>query len=76
MSKFDDFFSNMDLASREAYAKRAGTSEAYIRIHLVPCRKIPRKQMIENLARASNGRLSCSEIVKHFYSVDLCGAAA
>lgn len=75
MSKFDDFFNSMYLEEREAYAKRAGTSEAYIRIHLVPRRKIPRKQMIENLARASDGRLSCSDIVKHFYPIDLCDAA-
>lgn len=64
------------MADREAYAARAGTSVAYIDIHLIPRRKTPRRETMRALAEASGGTLSYGDIVDYFYTDPTDGQGA
>lgn len=65
---FKTYFRSLDSDAREAYAARVPTSVAYIDIHLIPRRKIPRPATMRALAAASGGALSYGDIVDYFYS--------
>jgi len=64
---FSDYFNSLDQKGRDRYARRAGTSSEYIRIHLVKRNRMPRPQLLQKLATASRGKVSYEEVVAHFY---------
>ena len=65
------YFHALTLDQRAAYARRAGTSVDYIRIHLIlpsgGSRKIPKKPLMGKLASESEGQVSYQEVLEHFY---------
>lgn len=65
--KFRDYFLTLDEKQQAAYAKRAKTTPGYIRSHLVSRNKIPRRKLLERLAKASRGMVSYREVLQHFY---------
>lgn len=67
---YREYFRSLDSANRARHAERAGTSVAYINIHLIPRRKIPRRKTMQALADATDGTCSYSDIVDYFYSAD------
>jgi hypothetical protein len=67
---YRDYFRSLDSEGRERHAVRAGTSVAYINIHLIPRRKIPRQKTMQALADATDGICSYSDIVDYFYCAE------
>lgn len=67
--KYRDYFSGLHADQREAYAQRAGTSAAYVQIHLMasPPRKIPRPELLRSLAEATEGACTFQDVLAHFY---------
>ena len=67
--EFRDYFRSLSDKEQVKYAKKAGTTANYIRCHLIaqPPRKIPRQKLMESLVTASQGRLSISDLLRHFY---------
>lgn len=65
------YYYSLTPSEREQYAERAGTTAEYIRIHLVPRnrapQKLPKKELMQGLADASQGRVSFQEVLAHFY---------
>lgn len=68
---FDDYYRSMSREDRQAFAGRAGTSTAYIEIHLLPRRKMPKKETMLALAKASNGGLAFEDLVNYFLLHDV-----
>lgn len=64
---YKTYFRSLDQAGREAHAKRANTSAEYINIHLISKRKIPRKELMQSLANASEGNCSYQDLINYFY---------
>lgn len=67
---FKTYYRGLEQDDREAFADRAETSTNYIDIHLIPRHKIPRKESMKMLAKASEGAVSYLEIVDYFYNDD------
>lgn len=69
---FVDYWRGLSKDERQAYASRAGTTVKYIETHLigVPPRKIPRQNLMGGLAKASRGRVSQEDLLRHFYSMN------
>ena len=63
---FDTYYRQLDRDARRKFAERAGTSPEYIEIHLLPRKKMPRKNKMESLAKASRGALSYEKVVEYF----------
>ncbi|MFW2082868.1 hypothetical protein ACNPQK_18075 [Acinetobacter guillouiae] len=63
---FRDFILNQSPADLEEYAKDAGTTVGYIKTHLLYGYKEPRKNLRKALSIASNGKVSETEVLKHF----------
>lgn len=55
---FKEWFLSLSDDDRERYARDAGTTAGYIRVHLIGRRKIPRPDLLRRLAEASNGKFS------------------
>jgi hypothetical protein len=49
------------------YAKEAGCSARYIAANLIPKVRMPRKELMENLALKSEGHVTFREVLEHFY---------
>lgn len=64
---FKAYFLNLDQVERERYAKRAGTSAAYIQQHLLHRRKTPRRETLQRLAQASKGQVSYDDLIRFFF---------
>lgn len=59
-------------AARAVYAERAGTSTAYIEIHLLASpnrRKTPKPALMKRLAEASEGEITLEHVLAHFYGI-------
>ena len=65
---FKTYFFSLPDAERTEFANAANTTSEYIRIHLVTKNKIPRKQLIQDLADASKGNLTTASLLDFFYS--------
>lgn len=52
---------------REEYARNAGTTAGYIRVHLIGRRKIPRQDLMEKLAAGTDGRFTVTDLLAFFY---------
>lgn len=70
MTTFKSYWAKLTETERQRYAKRAGTTVAYIGIHLIHRRKFPRQKLMKQLAKASSGELSFQDMVAHFYGED------
>lgn len=64
---FLDYFSSLSKDEREAYARRAKTTIETIRTHWISRRRIPRPVTMQNLYRASRGKLTYQDLLRHFY---------
>lgn len=64
---FKTYFSSLSKEEREAFARRAGTSVAYIQIHLMPRNRIPRPELMQKLCKASRGKISRQALLDFFY---------
>lgn len=62
-----NYWESLSKKQREEYATRAGTTYDYMRVHVIPGKKIPRKHLLEQLAPASNNEVSTIEAYQHFY---------
>lgn len=65
---FKEFFLGLSKDDREAYAKEAGTSAYYIHTHLINRYKVPRRKLMQGLAKASSGKFSVNDLTQFFYS--------
>ncbi|WP_020209011.1 hypothetical protein [Gilvimarinus chinensis] len=64
--KLRDYIKSLSEDERDDYARRCGTTPAYLQIHILPARKEPRKPLREALARESDGKVSLLEVLEHF----------
>jgi len=65
------YWKSLDAPAREQYASRCGTTLSYIKVHLIPvARKVPRKELLINMAKESDGNVSIPEVLAHFYGAD------
>jgi len=64
---FKLYYRQLDREQRKAFANRAQTSTRYIENHLMFRRRIPRPDMLERLAAASQGKVSYGDLVTFFY---------
>ena len=65
--QFAEFLKGLDESARADYARRAGTTPGYIRVHLLSGRKVPRRDLLEALVVASDGQVSRTEMLDHFF---------
>lgn len=68
---FEQYYRSMSQEDRAAYAERAGTSKEYIEIHLIPRRKVPKKQTMRALSDASEGAVTFEDVVSYFFFNDV-----
>jgi len=66
MRDFKTWYRSLTPGEKDEFARRAGTSRAYIEGHLFARRRIPRRETMEALAKASLGRLTYEDIVRFF----------
>jgi hypothetical protein len=72
MREFDfrTWFLSLSAAERERFALTAGTTPEYIRCHLIAPlrrRKTPRRELIDGLLVASEGRFTRAELLQWFF---------
>lgn len=72
--KLGDYIRSLPPSKRDAYAKRCGTTPAYLNIHILHSRKEPRRALREALARESEGMVSIQEVLEHFGMSDTSAA--
>ena len=61
------FYKNLSREEQKAYAVRAKTTDSYMRNHIIPGRKVPRKGLLRRLSDASHNLVSYREVIEHFY---------
>lgn len=64
---FKTFYRGLGQPDREAFAERAGTTVGYLENHLIPARKVPKRDLMSRLAEASEGSCTFEDILDHFY---------
>lgn|SRR5690242_10223217 len=64
---FKEWFLGLTNEQRDEYARRAGTTAGYIRVHLIGRRKIPRAEFMKRLADASGGAHTVPSLLAFFY---------
>ena len=67
---YKTYFRNLDESGRLSHANEAGTTPDYINIHLIPKRKIPRKELMQSLADATDGNCTYQDLIDYFYLDD------
>lgn len=70
--RLEDYYRGLRGKERDSFAARAGTTRAYIEIHLLADpqrRKTPRRHLMERLASASQGKCSLEEVLAHFFVI-------
>lgn len=68
---WERYYRQLNKQQRAEYAARAGTSCLYIEIHLMRRKKVPRRDLMERLAEATQGVCSVTDVVAHFYAEDV-----
>ncbi|WP_186260318.1 hypothetical protein [Burkholderia gladioli] len=79
MSDFKAFYQGLPSVDRKRFAETAGTSTAYIEVHLIPRRKIPKPPLMARLADACNSMGSAitqDDLLAFFYRTDSTTPAA
>ena len=66
--KLLDYINGMTEEEQNCYAERCGTTGGYLRAHIKHARKTARKELMEALARESEGKVSDYEVFQHFFS--------
>lgn len=69
---FKTFYLALSTAERERFAKRAGTTVAYIETHLLYARKVPRKGTMDGLWAASQelgAPFGRGDLLRFFYDL-------
>lgn len=73
---YREYWESLGPEGRRQYAKRAGTTPEYIRVHLIPPagssrqKKIPRPDLMERLIAATQGKVPRRDVLDHFYQPD------
>jgi len=65
-----DYVRSLSYDDLRDYANKCSTSMAYIKIHLLPARKIPKRPLMESLVKNSNGNLTMQDVLDHFYKTE------
>ncbi|MCY1195558.1 hypothetical protein D9M72_68840 [compost metagenome] len=71
-ASFKTFYLALSTRERERFAKRAGTTVAYIETHLLYARKVPRKGTMEGLWEASQefgAPFGRGDLLRFFYDI-------
>lgn len=66
---FATFFLRLPVAERERLASRAGTTETYVRSHLLAGRRLPRRKLLRDLVEAAaefGGKFTEQELMACF----------
>lgn len=63
---FKTYYRSLNREQRARFAEVAETSVEYIEIHLISRRKVPKKDLMQRLAQASDGKLSYLDLVEFF----------
>lgn len=61
-----DYLKQLDEPALLAFAKRAGTSDKYLRIHVIGGSRGASLKFMRTLARASEGNVSLLEVLEHY----------
>lgn len=67
MTKWRSFYQNLSKAERAAYADKAGTSVAYIENYLLGAKKVPRRNLMQELAKAAEPECTLKDLLDHFH---------
>jgi hypothetical protein len=71
-SKFKLFIKEKkDAGELQSFAHGCGTSVLYITGHLLPAKKVPRKDLLRDLVLASDGQLTREDVLEHFYPSEM-----
>lgn len=76
MRDFRSWYRSLNGAERSEYARRAGVSRAYIEVHLMYRRKVPKRETMLRLADASLGRVAYEDLLSWFYQRPSAAEAA
>ena len=60
------FLSNLSMSEQDAYAERCGTTGKYLRTHIRPATRTPRRELLIALSAESDGQVSHEEVLRHF----------
>lgn len=63
---FTEYLSSLSMAEQDAYAERCGTTGKYLRTHIRPGTRTPRKDLMHALAEESGGEVSIEAVLIHF----------
>jgi len=61
------YYRNLKKNQKDLFARRAGTSRAYIEKKLIPLDRKPSLPMILSLVEASDGDLTIEHLLEYFY---------
>lgn len=64
--KLSDYINSLTDEQRAEYALRCGTTDNYLRVHVVRATKECRKRLREALASESQGKVTLEEVLQHF----------
>lgn len=64
---FKEYYLSLSKNARKSYAKKAGTTDHYIHTHLINRYKIPRKNLMLGLCKASNGAITIDDLTAFFF---------
>lgn len=64
---FRDYFLSLSKTEQEIFAENAETTVLYIRTHLITGYKVPRRKLMNNLVKASNGVMDIPSLAKFFH---------
>ena len=64
---FDEYIQSLNPEQLEAFAERARVSVNYLTLHLMPRRKVPRKELMRRLADSAAPKVERLAVLEHFY---------
>ncbi len=71
------YYQGLSQDERKEFARLAGTSTAYIEVHLLPRRKIPKPPLLDRLASAClkmGASISKADLLAFFYKTEQVAA--
>lgn len=77
--KYSNFFFSLSREQQDRYARHAETTGDYLRTHVfapMERRKIPRKEKIELLVSATDGKCSLDDVLEYLYKTSEAKTAA
>jgi len=65
--KLKAYWKQLNRKERQLYVDAVGVSLGYMTVHLMPARKTPRNKVMYALSDESQGLVTHSEVLDHFY---------